>query len=88
MKFISVQFPGQTFPVPVLFPAYVKHTDIAKRLALPVLSAGFVALRNDGSVECSGFSNSLNKGPGYFDADVIRAAIASTNSNFPPAPTT
>lgn len=43
----------------VIFPAYVKHSDMAQKIGTEVLSAGFVDFTNNGNLHCYGESISL-----------------------------
>lgn len=60
MKYITVNHPDHGEQV-VLFPVTMNHRVVADALRMPVVSAGFVGLRDGGAV-CHGRSESLDVG--------------------------
>lgn len=84
MKYITFCMPG-FIPVPILFSPMSSHIEMAKMIGMPVLSAGFCRI-DDGKVQTSGFSTSLNCGPEPIDAKLIEHAFELTAAQYPKAP--
>lgn len=88
MKYIIAHLPGEK-AVPVLFPPFISHLDMANWLSLSsamITSAGFCRIDGDGKVDCAGFSTALNLGPTAFDAALISMCIRHTNAEYPAKP--
>lgn len=74
MKYIRLDYAGF-----VIFEESQKHSDIAKLYPNDtVLSAGFVrGVLEDGQIDCSGESTSLNKKADEEDSDDLKRKISS-----------
>jgi hypothetical protein len=60
-KYITFDIDG--IPSAVVFPCYVEHSTMARKLEFPVLGAGFVHVGEGGKAQPEGHSHSLQVKP-------------------------
>ena len=77
MTWKYIIFEGTTGFDPILFPAYIKHDGMARKFpAWKPISAGFVKIGKDGTINCYGHSESLKLKAGENDALALEHLVA------------
>ena len=69
MKYIVVDRDGTE--VPVIFPQFLEHKEMAERIGGSVIAAGFVVVTSKKGVRCYGSSTTLMIGARVSDGDLI-----------------
>lgn len=74
MNFKYIIFDGPTGEEPILFPPWINHDDMARKMGRKAISAGFVKMADD-DVTCYGKSLSLNLRAREEDSHIVEMLL-------------